>query len=218
MSRTAKQPDSGREHDTLVPIITDRLSTEDEMVLDGMHSGEKGKLAAVLAVAGLVLAGGFIWMKTVDARAAYLDAAGQTEQLVTKTLGSFGECTAPSAGPVAGDAKALWSDALVRRSALGGRAHAQTLARCVPMLDALESELGTVETPDELEQPLLDTRSAVAELRASFESYRDYVATSGARFDQAEGTKLAAAAVTAWQNVEQHVAELNAAAARHAHQ
>lgn len=215
MNRADGPHGSEREHDTLVPIITDRLSVEDDAVLDGMHSGEKTKLVAVLVAAALVLGGGYAWMKRADARAAYLGAATQTEQLVDKTLQTFAECTAPSAATASGEAKAVWSELLVSRSALAGRAHAQALARCVPLLDALGVELSAIDAPADLAGPLTNTRDASGELRARFESYRRYVAASGARFDAAEGKQLADRAVSAWTALEQRTVELRAAAQAH---
>jgi hypothetical protein len=196
------------EQDSLAPIALDRLSVEDEAAL--MQRGKLGRLSSLAFLAVMLGAGATFWMKTIDAREAYVGAAARVSELRTSALEPFLRCALPQTDRASINSKARLISALETYGDRFGKDYSRTLSRCAPILAELPAELARIKAPHDVQEQLARLSSSASDLAAAFGGYRSYLSSAGKSYDYVQALPMMEKIAIAWETYEARQAELHA--------
>lgn len=153
--------------DSLASIQLDRLTVEDEAAL--ISGGRVWQLRAAIGAAVVLAVAGVVWMKHVDTREAYVEAATSVRALHTKQISAFLLCAAPGTTADKAASKDALRQALQSASDRFGKTYTRTLAHCAPMLEQVGTELSALRVPKDVTTEAAALVSAAKDLQQTVE-------------------------------------------------
>ena len=197
---------------SLAPIQLEGLSVQEEAAQ--LKRGRGLRLALNLTLLVAVASAAGQWLKSVDTKNSYNQAAAQLDRSETVQAESFMRCVLPDLQPSQLTSTVTLYGTIEYLTEQLGKAYGDQLAACAPLLDEFESTVHNIRAPADMTRRLQEVSLAASALKHSWQSYQDYLQTPNQPYDYVKAAPLIDRITVAWQTYQKANSKTRQALAR----